>query len=317
MNKPRGFGVGPRSIVSAWVHHHRQAAADSLGKMVIEPVSTGLTWLVVGVALALPATLLIALLNAEQLAAGLQQPAQFSLLLEDNISEQQARVLRDNIAARAGIAYADLIPKDAALAQFALDTGLETILASLDSNPLPDTILVRPAGGGDSGRYRSLAESLGRMTGVSQVVMDTRWIERLQAILALSYRLVWGFGLMMSVGAILILANTLRLSIEARRAEIIVIKLIGGSDGFARRPFLYSGLWFGIGGGCAAVILVWALLYFVSPPLMSLLQLYDSPQQLQGMGLVGVLQLILIGGMLGLLSAWHATVLHLRRVEPR
>ncbi len=317
MNKPRGFGMGPRPIISAWVHQHRQAAADSLAKMALEPLSTLLTWLVVGVVLALPTTLLVALLNAEQLAAGLQQPAQFSLLLEDDVSEQQVRVLRDNIAARAGIAQAEVISKDEALAQFSLDTGLDTVLASLESNPLPNTILVRPAGGGDSRRYGSLADSLGRMSGVAQVVMDTRWIERLQALLALSYRLVWGFGVMMSVGAILILANTLRLAIEARREEIIVIKLIGGSDGFARRPFLYSGLWFGIGGGGAAVILVWALLYFISPPLMGLLQLYDSPEQLQGLSLVGVLQLILIGGLLGLLSAWQATLLHLRRAEPQ
>jgi len=317
MNKPRGFGVGPRPIVSAWVHHHRQAAADSLSKMVAEPVSTLLTWLVVGVALALPTTLLVALLNAEQLAAGLQQPAQFSLLLADDVSEAQAQTLRANVAAREGVAAADLLTKEEALAQFSADTGLDAVLASLDSNPLPDTILVRPVGGGDSRRYSSLAESLGRMTGVSEVVMDTQWIERLQAILALSRRLVWGFGVMMAVGAVLILANTLRLSIEARREEIIVIKLIGGSDGFARRPFLYSGLWFGIGGGVLAVMLVWSLLYFISPPLMRLLQLYESTQSLQGLGLVGVLQLILIGGALGLISAWQASVLHLRRVEPR
>ena len=315
MNKPRGFGVGPRPIVGAWVHHHRQAAADSLGKMLAEPLSTLLTWLVVGVALALPTTLLVALLNAEQLAAGLQQPAQFSLLLADDVSDEQAQALRANIAARSGIVSAQLLTKEEALAQFSADTGLDAILASLDSNPLPDTILVRPAGDGDS--HSTLAASLGHMAGVAEVVMDTQWIERLQAILALSRRLVLGFGVMMAVGAVLILANTLRLAIEARREEIIVIKLIGGSDGFARRPFLYSGLWFGIGGGVLAVMLVWSLLYFVSPPLMRLLQLYESTQPLQGLGVVGVLQLILVGGGLGMLSAWQASVLHLRRVEPR
>lgn len=317
MNKPRGFGVGPRPVVSAWVHHHRKAAADSLSKMVTEPVSTILTWLVVGVALALPTTLLVALLNAEQLAAGLQQPAQFSLLLADDVSAAQAETLRANMAAREGVASAELLSKEAALAQFSADTGLDAVLASLGANPLPDTILVRPVGGEDSRVYSSLAESLGRMVGVSEVVMDTQWIERLQAILALSRRLVWGFGAMMAVGAVLILANTLRLAIEARREEIIVIKLIGGSDGFARRPFLYSGLWFGIGGGVLAVVLVWSLLHFIAPPLMRLLQLYESTQSLQGLGLVGVLQLILIGGALGLLSAWQASALHLRRVEPR
>ena len=121
----------------------------------------------------------------------------------------------------------------------------------------------------------------------------------------------------MAIGAILILGNTLRLAIEARRAEIVVVKLIGGGDAFVRRPFLYTGLWCGIGGGVLAIVLVIIFLSLLASPATTLLALYNSEWRFQGLSFIGALQLALGGGSLGLLSAWQATTIHLRRVEPK
>jgi cell division transport system permease protein len=313
----RALGSGPRPRLAAWWHHHRQCAADSLTKLLLEPVATLLTWLVVGIALALPATLLLLLDNVAQISAALERPTQLSLLLNGDVSAASAEVLREELQGRVDVQRATLITRDAALAQFSADTGLAGLLETLSDNPLPHTIGIEAMPGTDSVGLSIMAGTFERLAAVDRVVLDTRWIERLQAVLELGRRLVVGIGLMMLVGAVLILGNTLRLAIEARRAEIVVIKLIGGGDAFARRPFLYTGLWFGIGGGVLAVALVTTLILLLGDPVNRLLSLYQSERTLTGFGPVDAIQLVLIGGAMGVASAWLSTALHLRRVEPR
>lgn len=318
MNKPgTGLGIGPRPRIAAWVHHHRQSASDSLQKMLLEPISTILTWLVVGIALALPTTLLLLLENVDVIAGQVESPARFSLLLADDVSLVDAQALAAGLEARIDIVQAVLVSRDQALAEFAEDTGLASLLDSLSDNPLPHTLLVNPVADLDTDRMAALAETLARQDAVAELVFDTRWQSRLEASLEFGRRLVLGLGALMVVGAVLILGNTIRLAIEARREEIVVIKLIGGGDAFARRPFLYTGLWFGIGGGLFATLLVLLFFWFIAPPVTSLLQLYDSEHALLGLDLIGVLNLTLTGGLLGLVSAWQASGLHLKRLEPR
>ena len=317
MNTPRGVGAGPRPRLAAWLHHHRQAAADSLNKLLLEPISTLLTWLVVGIALALPAVLLLVLENVEQLTAELDRPTQLSVLMQNSASEAEALELRERLADRPDVAAVTWVSRDAALSQFAGDTGLGDIVATLPENPLPHTLLIEAMPGTDSVGLEIMAGALQRMSGVSEVVLDTRWVARLQAIVEIGRRLVLGVGLMMVIGAVLILGNTIRLAIEARRNEIVVIKLIGAGDSFARRPFLYTGLWFGIGGGLLGIIIVAVLFTLLTDPVNLLLDLYDSERTLTGFGPLQALHLLLLGGALGVISAWQASALHLRRVEPR
>lgn len=317
MKAPRAAGAGPRPRLSAWVHHHRQAAADSLYKLLKAPFSSGLTLLVVGITLALPAALLIVLDNALDIAADIDVPTRLSVFLEDTASVDDAMVLSEALLARLDVDAVELIDRDAALLQFGEDTGLIKLVESLSANPLPHTLLVTPVATLNSERLSALIASIANVDGVHDVVFDTQWLARLEVSLALVQRLVIGLGLMMAVGAVLILGNTIRLGIEARRAEIVVIKLIGGGDAFARRPFLYSGLWSGIGGGVLAAVLVMIFMWLLAAPAQTLMGLYDSDRTLRGLSLMAGLQLILTGGALGLLSAWQATTLHLKDVEPR
>lgn len=317
MNAPRGLGVGPRPSLAAWLHHHRQAASDSLAKLLFEPFSTLLTWLVVGIALALPTTLLLTLENVEQVSVALEKPAQLSLLLAEDVDETAAQALARQLQARPDVASVEFVPRDTALEQFAEDTGLGAVVQTLPDNPLPHTLLIAASQGTDSVGLTIMAGTFEREAEVAEVVLDTRWVSRLQAIVAIGRQLVFGIGIMMVVGAVLILGNTIRLAIEARRAEIVVIKLIGGGDAFARRPFLYTGLWFGIGGGLLAVVIVTVLFQLLSGPANTLFALYDSERTLTGFGLVQALNLLLTGGFLGVISAWQSSFLHLRRVEPR
>jgi cell division transport system permease protein len=280
-------------------------------------VATGLTWLVVGIALALPASLLVILQNIEAVTGDMRSPARFSVLLEADTSLNAAQTILKRIESRVDVRDVTLIPQDQALARFAADTGLVGLLNSIPDNPLPHTLLVNPLASVESEGLSELAKGLKVVQGVDQVVFDTLWQARLAGVLQAGRRLVMGIGLLMMMGAVLILANTIRLAIEARRDEIVVIKLIGANDAYARRPLLYTGLWSGFGGGLLGAIMVGVFFIYLSEPVNQLLQLYDSDRRFTGLGIMGVLNMMFLGGALGLLSAWHAATTQLRELEPR
>ena len=210
----------------------------------------------VGIALALPASLLVILQNIEAVTGDMRSPARFSVLLEADTSLNAAQTILKRIESRVDVRDVTLIPQDQALARFAADTGLVGLLDSIPDNPLPHTLLVNPLASVESEGLSELAKGLKVVRGVDQVVFDTLWQARLAGVLQAGRRLVMGVGLLMMMGAVLILANTIRLAIEARRDEIVVIKLIGANDAYARRPFLYTGLWSGFGGGLLGAIMV-------------------------------------------------------------
>jgi len=318
MNRPAaGLGIAPRRTVVSWVHHHRQAASSSLLRALRVPVATGLTWLVVGIALALPASLLVILQNIEAVTSDMRSPARFSVLLESGTSLNSAQDILSRVESRVDVRDVTLIPKDQALARFAVDTGLVGLLDSIPDNPLPHTLLVNPLASVESEGLSELAQGLKVVRGVDQVVFDTLWQARLAGVLQAGRRLVMGIGLLMMMGAVLILANTIRLAIDARRDEIVVIKLIGANNAYARRPFLYTGLWSGFGGGLLGAIMVGVFFIYLSEPVNQLLQLYNSDRRFTGLGIMGVLNMMFLGGTLGLLSAWHAATSQLRELEPR
>ena len=318
MNRPAaGLGIAPRRTVVSWVHHHRQAASSSLLRALRVPVATGLTWLVVGIALALPASLLVILQNIEAVTSDMRSPARFSVLLESGTSLNSAQDILSRVESRVDVRDVTLIPQDQALARFAADTGLVGLLDSIPDNPLPHTLLVNPLASVESEGLSELAQGLKAVRGVDQVVFDTLWQARLAGVLQAGRRLVMGIGLLMMMGAVLILANTIRLAIDARRDEIVVIKLIGATNAYARRPFLYTGLWSGFGGGLLGAIMVGAFFIYLSEPVNQLLQLYNSDRRFTGLGIMGVLNMMFLGGTLGLLSAWHAATSQLRELEPR
>jgi len=318
MNRPAaGLGIAPRRTVVSWVHHHRQAASSSLLRALRVPVATGLTWLVVGIALALPASLLVILQNIEAVTSDMRSPARFSVLLESGTSLNSAQDILSRVESRVDVRDVTLIPKDQALARFAADTGLVGLLDSIPDNPLPHTLLVNPLASVESEGLSELAQGLKVVRGVDQVVFDTLWQARLAGVLQAGRRLVMGIGLLMMMGAVLILANTIRLAIDARRDEIVVIKLIGANNAYARRPFLYTGLWSGFGGGLLGAIMVGVFFIYLSEPVNQLLQLYNSDRRFTGLGIMGVLNMMFLGGTLGLLSAWHAATSQLRELEPR
>lgn len=300
---------------AAWRSQHRAAAASSWQKLVSRLAATSMVWLVVAISLALPSVMLLTLDNLRPLAPDLARPAQVSVLLDEQLSLAQAESLRRQLADWASVENVVLVGRDQALATFGEQTGLSGLLTSLDRNPLPHSLLVSPrvAPAGDT--LSQLIEDLNALPNVSRALADNQWMARLNQILVAGERWVLALGSAMVLGAILALANTVYLAIAARREEILVLRLIGGSPAFIRRPFLYTGLYFGAGGGLLAGVMLWALTLWLAGPVNALFLLYDSPGQLYGPGWRYPLVLIVLGAVLGWLASWIASARYFRRLE--
>lgn len=292
-------------------------AVDSLKRLLAAPGSSLMTWLVLAIALSLPMTLYVSLENVKQLSRNWDQTSQISVYLKKGVLDRFADDMTQDIASWPEVSSAVYIPPDQALKEFSASTGLSDVIFGLGDNPLPGVISVIPKlSNQDETTLEQLQLKLEQQRHVDSVQLDLMWVKRLYQFMELGQRLVWALAALLGLAVLLIIGNTIRLSIESRRDEIRVVKLVGGTDAFVRRPFLYTGLWFGLGGGIIAWILLSMGLFWLSGPVEQLISLYGSDFTLKGLGFVDSLLLILDGVVLGWLGAWLAVSRHLSCIEP-
>jgi cell division transport system permease protein len=303
--------------LGAWYAHHSDSAVDSLARMLRTPLHSLMTWLVVAIAVALPAALFIALMNLQQIGQQWQNSSEMSVFLQRDANETAVRELRERWQARPEIAQVIYISPTEALEEFRLHSGLGRVVDSLDNNPLPGVLLIQPANSASTpDALQALQSQLINEPLVAEVRIDMQWVKRLQQLIALAERIVMALTSLLALGLILIIGNTIRLSIENRREEILVVKLVGGTNAYIRRPLLYTGLWYGLGGGILAALLLAAGLQWLANPIAQLSALYQSNFHLVGLGFIGTLQLILLSGVTGIAGAWVAVGRHLSAIEP-
>lgn len=315
--------IGWRDRLDAALDHHRASARDAWRRMLANRVTGLMTVLVIAVALSLPAVLYVLLDNMRALSGQVDSQAQVSLFLHMDVDDQTQRILADRIGKRADVAAVEIITRDQALAEFRTQSGYADVLDSLagsmaddgiSGNPLPGVLVVLPR---NAKTATDLRAALAREPQVELAQLDSAWLQKLAALLAIGERLAQALGAAFALIVLLVVVSTIRLAIEGRRDEIMVVKLVGATDAFVRRPFLYTGLWFGLGGGLVAALLVAALVWWIATPVATLANLYQSHFALAGLGLVGTLGLILAGSLLGLIGAWIAVARHLRDIEPQ
>ena len=295
-----------------------QTFLASLGKLVRQPFATALTLGVIGLGLALPACLHLVVVNAATVTAGIGETVQLTVYLKQPTTPEQARKVQQGLDARDDVLSAKLVSPEEGLREFEAMSGFGEALQALEDNPLPYAITLRPAPLFDSpAAVESLADELKTLPEVDIVQADTEWVRRLDAILGALAQVVRILAILLGLGVVVIVGNTIRLDINNRREEIEVVKLVGGSNAFVRRPFLYSGAWYGLGGGLLAVLIVSAAVGLLAGPVERVAELYGSAFRLQGLGREAMLALVLGGGLLGWIGSWVTASYHLQRIEPR
>ncbi|WP_434989245.1 permease-like cell division protein FtsX [Xanthomonas melonis] len=313
MSKPANTDTVAPSRLGVWIDHHLHSVAFSLGRAMRKPWATLLTIVVMALALALPLGLSIALDNVKLLAGSVQQSREINLFLKVDVAADAAQTLAGQLRARPDIAKVALRTPEQGLAALRESARLDEAADALGDNPLPTLLIVTPTDAADDAQ---LAGALQALPQADQVQHDALWRKRLDGWLHFGERLVQVLSALLGIGAVLVVGNTVRLDIQSRREEIGVLQLLGASDGFIRRPFLYLGAWYGLGAGAVALALIAVSGLALRTPLAALADSYGSSFTLHGLDLLHS-AMVLVGTLvLGWLGAWLVTGHFLRQTRP-
>ena len=303
----------------AFTRHHRLTLRDSLQRALREPLQTLMTSTVIAIALSLPALLYLMVDNIRQLESNFQSFAQITVYVNKSASQRALSGLDDQLAEMSDIAEVTYISPQQALEEFKQASGFGQALQYLEENPLPPVFLVEPKLAQHSAvdKTSELVRELQKLPLVEDVQIDMLWLQRLRNLTDLGQKIALALAGILGVGVLLIIGNTIRLAIHSRRDEIVIIKLVGGTDAYVRRPFLYAGLLLGLFGALISSLILTAGILWLGQSIDSLSQLYSSQYALRGPGPSGVAGLFATGGLLGIGGAWLAVSGHLKGIKPR
>lgn len=282
---------------------HRRVARDSLIHVSQRLGTSLLVWLLIGIALALPAALYLLQTNLALISDQWEGRPGISVYLRVDADVALGASLRDELASETKVERVTLITADAALKEFQQFSGVSDALAQLRRNPLPASLRVVLKDGTDPAEFDSMATRLRALAGVDEVSIEKTWLERVQAMTGVVRRVGWMLAATFALGAVLVSATSVRLAIESRLDELRVMKLVGATDGYIRRPFLYFGLLYGLGGGVVGAMLISTALALVEAPLSTLLGSYDKDLEPAGLDPVFFAGLLVFGAALGVLGA--------------
>jgi len=310
--------VAKGNPLKAWATNHVRTLIASLGAMTRQPVSSLMTLSVIAIALALPSGMFVILNNASNISIGWDNSAQISVFLKPSATENQAKQLMERLQQYNDIKQVSLIDKTHALNEFKKTSGFGDAIDALNNNPLPHVLTIQPIVDiNQPNKISLLIHRLNQQSEVELAQLDLQWVKRLFAMLNIAQQAIWVIAGLLGIAVLLVIGNTIRLDIQNRRDEIEVTKLIGATNAFIRRPFLYTGLWYGIGGGIFAWILTTLSILQLDNSVSHLATLYNSSFQLKGLSFFEGINLIGFSCLLGLTGSWIAVGRHIREIEPR
>ena len=301
----------------AYKHQHAHALFSSLGRLVASRFSSAMTIIVLAIAISLASGFYILVANLQQLTSNLEASNQISLFLKDEISEARAQSFAKSIRQNADIQDVKLITKDQALKEFQSYSGFGEAVKALEKNPLPIVIQVLPKNSLENKQaLEALLEDFKRAAEVDFAQMDMQWVKRLQSIMEVARRGVTILSLLLGAGVLFITANTIRLELYNRRDEVVIAKLVGATNGFIHRPFLYSGFWIGFFSGVTAWFIVTTIMLILKRPVEKLSELYDDAFHVLFLGFTETLALLVISSVLGVVGSWIVLHFQLRQLKP-
>ena len=305
----------PSKPVFATLREHRRVGRDSLVFMSERLGATLFVWLLIGIALALPATLHLLQRNLGAVADDWRGRPGLSVYFRVDADIGQAHALREQLLALPHIGQAWVVTPEQALNEFRGSVAVADALELLGENPLPASLRATLANDVPAARLHTVADTAAAADGVEEVVVEKLWLQRLAALSGLVDRVTWMLAALFGVGAALITTASVRLAIEARLAELRVQRLVGAATPFIRRPFLYLGAIYGFGGGVIAAMLIAAALLALEGPLGTLFESYGGALELEWMAPTFMAGLLGASVLLGITGAVVAVRQRLRRLE--
>lgn len=303
-------------FLRTYARRHAYVLGATLGQLFRAPLAAAMTIGAIGITLSLPTGLYLVVANLERMSAGLDAGGQISLFLARDTSDAAARKLAERIGRMRGVARVEYISRDQALAEFKRLSGFGEALNLLDRNPLPAVLTVHPAKTSTPETVRALVQELRAFEAVESAQIDLDWVRRLHALLALAERAVWVLAGLLGLAVLLTVGNTVRLAVMNRRDEIEVMKLMGGTNAFIRRPFLYFGVLHGLLGAATTWGVIQLVILLLQEPIADLAALYGSDLRIQGLSGEATGFLLAAGALLGWLGARVSVGRHLRAIEP-
>ncbi len=295
--------------LSAWWNQQTGAIRFSMERLWFNPISTWITLAAIAIALSLPTSLHLLLKNMQTLTADKREVPTITLFLKQSVSEQQAKDRAELLSELREIDNVRVVTREEALADFRKITGFAQTLETLDENPLPHVLILTPRLSllGDLEMdVAGLSKKLKAYPEVDDVQIDVEWVQRLRGILRIAERIVLVVAILLGLTVLLVVGNTIRLDIENRKEEIRVTQLIGATNAYIRRPFIYNGIWLGLFGGVLSLVIVHVALLFLVEPVTKLASLYGSTFILSGIDVLMTLKILLASSVLGVIGSWLA-----------
>lgn len=306
-----------RGRLRSFFTNHKAAYGSAWARLLQNFAQTATTSTVVAISLALPLLLHLAIGNLQSLGEAWDTEPKLTLYLNDRARDSAVNTFLERLESDTRIAKVKFISADDALRAFEAGSGFGEALAGLEYNPLPAAIELAPAVGHRSAVQQGLlAKDLEQELLVDEAAVDLQWVQRFIAITELASKLLWLLAVLLIVGALLVIGNTIRLIIENRKDEIIVVKMVGGTDAFVRRPLVYSGALYGFFGALLALLIVMLVLMVVSGAADKIAAGYSSAFQLRGLSVAEFLSVLVGGLLLGWLGAMVAVARHISQIEP-
>ena len=295
---------------------HLRAALNSLGQLNQKRVATLANIAVIAIALALPAAFYLAIQNISDASHGLEESTQLTVFLQTDVNQSSAEQLSKKIRQRVDITDVAIISKQQGLEELKGYSGFGETIRALEENPLPIVIQVQPIEQLNSvNDLDQLMAELRQFPEVDLVQLDLMLVERLRALINIGHRVAWIIGILFCLAVIFIVGNTIRLELQTRHDELEITKLMGATNHFVRRPFLYTGAWLGLFGSVIACCIVAGIYFSIQSPADQLTELYESAFQIQFLSVGEVMTILLTGIVTGVLGAWMSASRHLQRID--
>lgn len=301
----------------AYRDHHAHALFSSLGRLVATPFTSIMTIAVLAISMALASGFYIMVINVQQLTSNLESSNQISLFLHDDVSNNSAAELANNIRQNPNVQSVKIISKEQALAEFKTYSGFGAAIDVLDNNPLPIVLQVLPKNSlQDKQELERLFKTVEEFKEVDYAQVDMQWVERLQSIVEVARIGTALFSFMIGIGVLFIIGNTIRLELHNRRDEVMISKLVGATNSFISRPFLYTGFWIGFISGVSAWFINAILMLILRQPVEKLSGLYEGDLHLVFLSFTETVELLAIASFLGIFSSWAVLIVQLRHTRP-